>query len=525
MYELRYLNFFNDCGDQELISYCLELELNFRVWDKKTVAEYAGRKILEKMTTVLKWDGDGLSNKIEKHANEENKDKLLRLARFGSVISHTKEYYSNKKIQKVFFDEQTSKHEIFKDLCYYAGREYSQKRGLEFKLSKVEDIDTERLPFYNEELGIMASVADEDSIRLGNDNDFEYFIIREDGKTKYIIRRLFGATLSRERDVANNIRGGDLVSKCIVSEGLRFDSEEQIRVLTLAPNQQTLEDFISRNHQLDPKTAFILFYDLIHIIRRLGNIVLLDKTVSICHRNLNPQTVIIQTNSENHMIILSCFEHAKISIEQIGSDTVLPRHLEALSFGKNSYFSPNIRERINPNGNETLTLGQSRYADIYAAVKILLFMITGKHNSNIEETLSKINKNDISTSFKDVIRSCFQYGSVKESSQYAEEFYNKVEQEYFRLKGVDPEKRNKLNSVENKPKKTKKAKTKDTVQVDQDKIHKIEQERDAAIKSNEETKIQIEELKRNNSSLKISLGVAIGISVLILIILLFILLK
>lgn len=435
---------------------CRQLENEYKVISKSNVASQI-RYIIEDYASYRGWGNSNsqfntLSNRI-RNAHErgdtdnEQNDNLVRLKEYGNIAHHT-------NINNDYLDDynKATKAEIFillintlKSVCY-GGHFYD----------KTNETELFTLPYYSKDSRITYTFS-----KCLNE-EYKHYLYKY--KDSYcVIRELDTASVNREQDVNRMLiinAKDSIIDRCHLSNDVVYEENgRQVKVFSLAGNEKSLSQYVeSKGGKLNIVAAIEIIYQLSSIVKDLLDVGDGANKISICHRNINPNTIFIQSNQDGKLKVkLSCFDHAKIHINSENSAETIPTLTwdKVLQHDSSSQYiyKKIVEERIRE--DRTISFDNSKIMDIYAISKVLIYISTGQldgnsfitRNSNNSNFNSGKNKNKIKTQnrslnsnrtfsddFRNYISACLRYLD-NEAELRNIDFFKMIENEYGSITG------------------------------------------------------------------------------------------
>lgn len=443
---LRLFSYLNDYNDNNLIERFQILENIYRTsLEEEFKAQI--RLALEAYEQKVRWGWqDTLYYRVQ---NAKNNDLITadewkvfqRLINYGNSGHHTREEMRG--------PTYTSKSEALIDFVNTLNKVYARGKNVSVRIITTRDLDI-LPPFFDRQNNYSFEYIDR--IR----QDYNQYLCRrtgdaEDSGNRYIIRVLPHPANKRNREIASKEAVGfdpTLKNRCLFSTSLFFGEESQVLCLHLVTIQQRLYEYVrSHGNCLDERTSINIMYQLSEILEMLlhtGN----HYHTSICHRFLNPGSIIISTDRRTNELIvnLSCFEYAKVQTIGSSNETGYPNINRAYhevnertgEFDGLTSFGYMYTDLIAANADQReMALQNCRIMDIYSAARILIYMSTGEDNE--EEAVIAFNTNtDFSPDFKQYIIKCLSF--LKQDESFINDhtisdnrrsfFHNKVCEEY-----------------------------------------------------------------------------------------------
>jgi len=425
-------DFLKDCTDKTLYSACNNFEQLFILYDKMSFAAES-RKILEQFTIVMGWEGNTLSERIKNASiNRKIKEKLQEIVHFGNYAHHF--FNPNSEVPSWNWDQKSYE-------------KYTKEHIMSKLVSVMEEIYTGSSRKIKPDTFMTQSFQFRDSdfkfVEHLEPKSYSHFLFQKDNneKSRVILRFITGPYLDSEKRARDKLRGTPVENYALMSDNVVYKREErQILALELSENQQQLRTLIHLNKikKLNVKITIEIIYQLIeNIIKPMLN--LSNGTSMICHRNINPNTVIIQTNQQDSLsdgfkVRLCCFEHSKVTDSNL---TVHHKNVIRKYYDENN---PYILW-VNPEENGSISIDNSKVMDAYSIARLLLYMTVGNPKdtigfNKISEFECSFKQNVVSylTTWEDGSKSLMTNRKVKDEFYKVDDFYQLITNEYSRLK-------------------------------------------------------------------------------------------
>ncbi len=431
--------------NENLYSACDDLEKHFILYDKMSFAAES-RKILEQFTIVMEWEegktlGERINNAFKnRKINENIHDELQEIVHFGNYAHHF--FNPNAEVASRNGDQKSYK-------------KYTKEQIMSKLISLMAEICTGSSRKIVPDTFMTRSFHFRDSdfklVEHLEPQSYSHFLFKKDNneqdnneESRVILRLITGPYLDSEKRARDKLRGTPVENYILMSDNVVYKREErQILTLELSENQQRLSELIQSQpcQKLNGEIAIEIIYQLIeNIIKPMLN--LNNGNSMICHRNINPNTVIIQTNHQNSLsdgfkVRLCCFEHSKVKDSKL--TVYLPRIIERKFFDENN---PYILW-VNPEENGSISIDNSKVMDAYSIARLLLYMTVGNPKdttgfNKISEFECSFKKDVVSylTTWEDGSKNLRANRKVKDKDKFynVDGFYKLIADEYSRLK-------------------------------------------------------------------------------------------
>lgn len=358
-----------------LYSNCTQFEKMFILYDKLTVAAES-RKILEQFTIAIRWKGIRISERIkyatENHLiNDDIESRLQKLVHCGNYGHHFQDPEADVSTwanDKTAYNSFNKKENILSELVSLM---------LRIKTGTLVNVAPEML------MTQTFHFADRDYTLVNQLEPVSYshFLFRKDNNpnSRVIIRFISGPNLDSENRAKRILSGKRIESDVIISENILYDAEnekQQILALELSENQRQLFEIV---HDLDFNAKFSIIYQLIeNIIKPM--LELENGSAMICHRNINPNTIIIQADdwsdlSNGFKVRLSCFEHSKVngSLRTVNVNRNIRADDNEIANYNTDY---PYGLYVNADNNGSISIENSKVMDAYSVARLFLYLFS-----------------------------------------------------------------------------------------------------------------------------------------------------